>query len=93
LKNKIEVEILGNRYNLKTDSDPEYINEVAKYLNDKINGMSGGAPTVSTSDLSILAALNITDELFKLRKNVTEDYKKLFEKTSTLVEQIDRHLD
>lgn len=93
MKNRVEVEILGNKYNLRTDSDPNYIKEIADYLTEKLKEISQGSTVASTSDISILAALNITDELFKLRKSVNRDFKKLYEKTNLLVEQIDEQLE
>ena len=93
MKNRVEVEILGNRYNLRTDSSPEYINKIAEYLNSKINEMSEEGLVLSSSDKSVLAALNITDELFKLKDNVDKKYRKLFDKTNKIVDHIERQID
>ena len=93
MKNRVEVEILGNLYNLRTDSSPEYINKIAGYLNSKINEMSVEGMVLSSSDKSVLAALNITDELFKLRDNVDKKYRKLFDKTSNLINHIEKQIE
>jgi len=93
VKNRVEVEILGNRYNLKTESAPDHVHKIANYLNRQIEGVSKGVSTVSAIDLSILAALNITDELFKLREDIDSKYRSLYGRTSELVQHIERHID
>ena len=93
MKNRVEVEIAGDLYNLRTDSSPFYVSKLAQYLSEKINDVSGLTPVISTTDRTILAALNITDELFKLRENVDSKYRKLYEQTNTLVEHIEKHLE
>lgn len=93
MKNSVEVEILGNGYKLRTDGSPEYVNKITEYLNEKIKKIAKGSPVISTTDVSILAALNITDELFKLREDVGRKNDKLVEKTNILIEHINKQLE
>jgi cell division protein ZapA len=67
----IHVDIHGQRYALRTELDPQYISEVAAYLDDK---MRQAARELTTSDplrVAIVAALNLADELFRARSAAT----------------------
>ena len=74
-KKAIPVKIFNQELRIRTDEPPEYVREVARYLDAKIfevvNNISAASPTKAV----ILAALNITDELFRER----EQLKKLSE--------------
>jgi cell division protein ZapA len=65
----IHVEIHGQRYALRTELDPQYISEVAAYLDEK---MRLAARELTTSDplrVAVVAALNLADELFRARSS------------------------
>ncbi|SNX52821.1 cell division protein ZapA [Thermoanaerobacterium sp. RBIITD] len=61
---KITVNINGNDYILKTDYPEDYIMKLAGHLNEIIAGISENYSKLSTQMILVLAALNITDELF-----------------------------
>jgi len=67
-QNSVTVTILGTEYLIKGDADPDYIRKMARYVDDKMREIqqvsSGGSSLVK---ISILAALSITDELFRER--------------------------
>ncbi|MEE9524928.1 MAG: cell division protein ZapA [Thermodesulfovibrionales bacterium] len=79
----IEVIILGQRYTIKGDADEEYIKELANYVDTRIKEVIEAAPNTSPLKASILAALNIADELHKVDKTET-DLKALEEKANAL---------
>ena len=63
----IHVEIHGQRYALRTELDPQYISEVAAYLDEK---MRMAARELTSSDplrVAVVAALNLVDELHRAR--------------------------
>ena len=64
----IEVDILGQRYKIRSDEDEEYIQRLADYLCEKIDEVQKSSKTVATHNIVVLAALNITDSLFKLEE-------------------------
>jgi cell division protein ZapA len=79
----IEVIILGQRYTIKGDADEEYIRELADYVDAKMKEVIEAAPNTSPLKASILAALNIADELHKIDK-AEADLRALEEKTNAL---------
>ena len=61
------VEIYGQEYKIRGDTDPEHMAEIAQYVDGKMKDVAKGAPVGSLAKIGILAALNIADELFKER--------------------------
>jgi cell division protein ZapA len=63
----ISVEIQGQRYPIRSELEPEYVNRLAVYVDEKMRAASDLTPTGDTLRLAVLAALNIADELFRCR--------------------------
>ena len=63
----IRVNILGKEFFLKSDADEEYINQVVDYVKEKIETVQKGQAMDIISAV-ILAALNIADDYFQLKK-------------------------
>ena len=89
MKNVAELKINGHRLTVKSEEGEEYIRTVEKYLNHKIEEVKENTKIVSTLDLALLAALNITGEVIKSK----EILERLGRKSEELVELIDRRLD
>lgn len=68
----VKVRIQGEEYTLRTDEEPDHVVEVAAYLDDAIQRIATSGGVLESNRAAILAALQITDELFKLRENVSE---------------------
>ncbi|GBD99965.1 cell division protein ZapA [bacterium BMS3Abin07] len=79
----IEVVILGQRYTIKGDAEEDYIRELAGYVDSKMKEVLHAAPNTSPLKASILAALNIADELHSTEKTQA-DLKGLEEKANAL---------
>ena len=63
--NKINVNIFGSEYVLKADQNQEYIIKIANYVDQKMKEIDKTQTISSNLKIAILAALNITDELFQ----------------------------
>ncbi len=63
----IEVYILGQKYLLKGEGSPQYMKELAEFVDSKIREVLKNSPNMPPLKAAIIASLNITDELFKLR--------------------------
>ena len=57
----VRVEIFDQAYNLR-GSDPEYILNLAEYVDAKMRAVAEATNTIDTVRLAVLAALNIADE-------------------------------
>ena len=67
-KNLVRVSILDEEYAIRSDESPEHTREVATYLEDAIRRVLDSGNVVETSRATILAALQITGELFEARR-------------------------
>ena len=65
---QIRVNIFGTEYTLRSDDNENYIKEIARYLDEKMREVDKGNSIKSSSKISVLAALNVVDELFQERK-------------------------
>ncbi|MFQ5465662.1 MAG: cell division protein ZapA [Thermodesulfobacteriota bacterium] len=83
-----ELMINGHKLVVKSDEEDEYIRAVEDYLNNKIEEVKENTKAVSTLDLALLAALNITGEAIKTR----EMLERLGERSEELAQHIDRTL-
>ena len=81
----VKVVISGIDLSFRTD-DPQYMKDLARYVEDEVQKvMSSGKVTSSTKAVA-LAAFNITDELFRLRKEKDELSKKLSERVDAMLD-------
>ncbi|HEY6211631.1 MAG TPA: cell division protein ZapA [Vicinamibacterales bacterium] len=61
----IPVEIHGQRYSIRTTLGPEYVAQLAAYVDEKMRAASDSTAPTDSLRLAVLAALNIADELFR----------------------------
>lgn len=66
------VHIAGEEYTLRGGESTTHIQELAGYLNKKIDEVLNHNPRLPKNRAVILAALHIADELFKLQKEYHE---------------------
>ena len=67
--NVVRVNILGQEYVMKTSANPQYIKDVAKYVNEKMDEIKATGVDSSSQQLKIavLACMNITAEFFDIK--------------------------
>ena len=65
---RAEVEILGQRITVRGRGTPEYIRDLAQYLDGKIRAVREQAQVHEPTRLSVLAGLHVVDELFRSRE-------------------------
>jgi cell division protein ZapA len=77
---KITLNIFGRTYDVEVGSGDELtIYSLAEFVEQKLNEVQRDTGIVDTQKLAILAALNIADELFRL-KNSRENISGIFDK-------------
>lgn len=64
----IRVSIYDQVYYIKSAADRAHMEEVARYLDQKMNAIASRTQTVDSFRVAVLAALHITDELFRLKQ-------------------------
>jgi cell division protein ZapA len=63
-----EVEIFGQTYNVRGEGDPNYLTELARFVDARMREVAAEVATVDPMKIAILAALNIADEFSRYRK-------------------------
>jgi len=67
VKREIALDIAGQSIAIRSDEDEKYLRVLASFVDDKIREVSRGRKGVTTLNLTMMAALMIADELYKLR--------------------------
>jgi cell division protein ZapA len=67
-ENSFSFEIMGDEYVVKGTDKPEYMEAIINYLESVIDSIMGSNPKLIKSQVAVLAALKIADELYKLRQ-------------------------
>ncbi|GKU30047.1 cell division protein ZapA [Clostridium folliculivorans] len=82
----VTVRINGIDYNLKGKDDEEYLNYIANYVDEKVKEILSKNNKLSSVAATVLAAINISDELFK----VNNDYNDLLGNFESLQKENDK---
>ena len=67
-RHAVRVTIAGDEYPIRSDASPEHTRAVARYVDQAIRQVLAGGTVIETHKAAILAALQITDELFRERE-------------------------
>ena len=62
------VRILGRDYRIRTSADEAFVQEVARFVDGEMEKIAAGTRTGTVTQVAVLAALNIAEELFRGRR-------------------------
>jgi cell division protein ZapA len=65
---RVDVEILGQRYAIRSEAPPDYVRQLVAYVEKRVQEVRGDARGQDTTKVLVLTALDLTDELFRLRE-------------------------
>lgn len=88
-RRSVTVEIAGERHVLRSDASPEYTQSVAAHVDGTIRALGLGN-ALDSHRASILAALTITDELFRTRKEISALREEIADRSSRLTRLLER---
>jgi cell division protein ZapA (FtsZ GTPase activity inhibitor) len=69
---RIELNLLGQTLTIRSEAAPDYLRTLAKYLEERVTALKLSGVKDPLTALA-LAALDITDELFRARDDKTRD--------------------
>jgi len=93
LTKTIEVEIYGQRYVVTGATDEEYVKRCANYVDTQIRVLAQGMKTATRAKLAVLAALNITHQLFQAEHTRQAGDAEIDRRTLNLMESIEEQLE
>lgn len=88
-RQSVSVEIAGERHLLRSDASPEYTQSVAAHVDETLNALGLGN-TLDPHRAAILAALIITDELFRTREELRALEADVARRTHRLAEILEK---
>ena len=86
------VEVHGQKYPIKTELDPAYVEELVQFVESRMALASRSSPSSDAVGLAILTALNITDELFRAKSAMTSRSGSLTARAEALEKMVDQAL-
>ena len=89
MKNSYNITILGQELSVLSDSEDEQVARVVQYLSKKVDEISHSGNGLKTLNVAILAALNVSEELIKLKEVNKELSDKLENSADKLIQLIE----
>lgn len=72
MKKRYEIRILGHELAVLSDAEEEQVTAIVRYVNERMEEIVRSKDGLRALDVAILAALNISEDFFKL-KGVNQD--------------------
>jgi cell division protein ZapA len=88
----VQIEVNGQKYPIKTELDPRYVQELADFVEARMSMASRSSPSSDSVGLAILTALNITDEYFRARSALSNNSGSLAARAEALERMVDQAL-
>jgi cell division protein ZapA len=86
----VHVEIFGQTYAVKAGGDPAYVEKLAASVDEQMKDVSRASGAVDSLRVAVLAALNLADECFRLRREADEAHRESRSAGTGLDERIAR---
>ena len=86
---RVEVEILGQKYTIKSEADPKYVKDLAGYVEKRAKSVEGQIRGQDPVKALALAALYIADELFRAREELGKFEGDLPKRIGAMVELLE----
>lgn len=90
-EDSVEVLIEGHKYVVRSDLEGEAVRQIAFHVDRIMKEIKRRSPNVSPTKVAILAALNIAEELFRLKENCSEVIERSAELTDLIDQMVTRH--
>ena len=88
----VHVEVHGQKYPIRTELDPQYVEDLARFVEARMALAAKSSPSSDVVGLAILAALNITDEFFRTRTALSANSGNLSARAEAIEKIVDQAL-
>jgi cell division protein ZapA len=89
----VHVEVQNQRYPIKTTLEPKYVQDLAAYVDRKMSLAVNASPSSDMFGLAVLTALNIADELFRMRDQQVDEAGAITQRALALERIVDQALE
>ena len=87
-----QVEIFGQTYNVRAEGDSTYIHDLARFVDSRMKEVAERTATVDTTKIAILAALNISDDLYQRERTKKDNPSDAIARAERLIQKLDAAL-
>ena len=85
----VHVEIHGHRYPIRSGLSPDYVAQLAAYVDEKMRLAARESPAGDTLKIAVLAAVNIADEFFRACDDVETEQAAINRRAAALERMLD----
>ncbi len=89
----VHIDIHGQHYSLKSELDPQYVSELAAFVDEKMRAAAMELTSADPLRVAVIAALNIADELSRTREHGAGVEGRLIARTAEIERIVDAVLD
>jgi cell division protein ZapA len=89
----VKIEIYDQVYNVSSEQNEEYLKELAAFVDGKMRSVAEATHMVDSLKVAVLAALNISDELFTLRQREQQIEGPLRQRVEKCVAMVEKALE
>jgi len=68
LKKRFDIMVMGREFSVLSDKGDEYVDKIVRYVNERAREIGEASENATASDIAILVALNIAEELFGIQE-------------------------
>lgn len=68
MKKRFDIMVMGREFSVLSDKGDEYVDKIVRYVNERAREIGEASENATTSDIAILVALNIAEELFGIQE-------------------------
>jgi cell division protein ZapA len=85
----VNVEIHGQRYAVRSELEPQYVGELASYVDDKMRQAARELASADPLRVAVVAALNIADDLYNARAESSGSEGRLLARAADIERLVD----
>lgn len=93
MKEPIKVRILDHEYLIRSDEDPEHVESVARFVNDKFKEVISKAEGLPEKKAAILAAFHIASDYFQVLRDREALVAHVEQRAKALVHRIESQVE
>ncbi len=90
MKKRFDIKVIGQEFSVLSDKGDEYVSKIVQHINERAREIGDASEDVTTSDIAILVALNIAEELFRVRGEKEDLYSRFEGEIEELISYIDK---
>jgi cell division protein ZapA len=89
LKKRFNIRVMGQELSVMSDKGDDYVEKVVQYVNERAKEIGDTSEKVTTLSIAMLVALNIADELFRIKEEKEGLFSKLEGRAEELINYIE----